>query len=196
MGGRMKSILFGILVLFACSSFADCVIFESIFDELPSGWHNNRWTFNNPGAKAQHYSAGENWDADLSSYLGAPQVYYFVPDGADSVVVHIVHVLSAATDEGGAGGQFWISSTTIGGGLIYDEYVFWYSSITDSDPIVYSIIDPPDGTYIGFYFYAYASAASYEWASVNWKIHSIVVTAYGSAMELQSGTWAGIKSAF
>ncbi len=192
----MKVILFGIMVSFACSSFADCVIFETTFDELPSGWHNDRWTFNNPGAKAHHYSAGENWDADMSSYQGAPpQVYYFVPDGADSVVVHITHILSATTDEGMAGGQVWISSTTIGGGIIYDEYVFWYNSITDSNPIVYSIIDPPDGTYLGFYFHAYAGAASYEYASINWKILSMVVTAYGSSMELQSGTWATIKSA-
>ncbi len=192
----MKPILFSILVAFAFSSFADYVIFETVFEELPSGWHNDRWTFNNPGAKAQHYSVDEFWECDMSSSLYPPQVYYFVPDGADSVVVHIEHILSATTDEGSASGQVFMSSTTIGGGVIYDEGVFWYSSITDSEPIIHSIIDPPDGTYLGFHFHAVADAASYEYASINWKIFSMVVTAYGSAMELQSGTWAGIKSVF
>ncbi len=191
----MKVILFGILVSFAFSSFADCVIFESVFEELPSGWYNDRWTFNNPGAKAYHYCVDEWWECDMSSYWNSPPVYYFVPDGADSVVIHIEHYLSATTDEGSASAQLYISSTTIGGGYIYDESVYWYSSITDYEPIVYSIIDPPNGTYLGFRFHAEADAGQNEYTSINWEIYSIVVTAYGSSMELQSGTWANIKSA-
>ena len=189
----MKFVLFSVLFAFATMSLADSIIFETDFEEIPAGWYNDRWTFGNPGAKAHHYSADEWWDCDMSSYITEPPVYYFVPDGADSVVIYIEHSLYTSVSEGTVKAQFIVASTTIGGGTIYSESVFWYDTFTDTQPIVYSIVDPPDGTYLGFHFHAEAGADVPNYATINWIIFHMDVTVYGSSLGLQFDTWGSIK---
>jgi len=131
----------------------------------------------------------------MISYGGSTPVRYFVPDGADSVSIVIEHCAIGTAGEGYAKAEFYVETPTAGLTLVYAKSAFYFSSFSDDDPITYTIIDPPDGTYLGFSFHAEAGAdQSTGSASIDWEIYSMEVTAYGSSMSMEVNTWAGIKS--
>ncbi|MEA3265655.1 MAG: hypothetical protein U9P42_01750 [Candidatus Fermentibacteria bacterium] len=188
-------VLFVLLITFAMS-FADSTVYSTDFTEKPDGWYNDLWTFSEAGAKAYYYANPGEWrEFDMISFAPPAPVRYFVPDGADSVSIVVDHSAHGSAGEGSAYARFYVETPTAGSTLIYEQVAYWYQSFSDDDPIVYTIVDPPNGTYLGFHFHAEAAAdASIGSGSIDWELYHMEVTAYGSSMSMEVNTWAGIKS--
>ncbi len=189
-----------VLMFLLCSlALADtCTVFETQFESLPDGWLSEEWQFNtNSGAWINEtiygYQSPTSCTATMSS-LSDPEVWYFVPDGTDSLLVHIEHDLAAYVN---------------GVGIAYiqmhyfpdeEEYLFFdpYLNLgtSTSDPIDVSIQAPPVDTWIGFTFYAHMQAAyPGNGGNIQWYIYELFVTAFGNSLELDRHTWGGIKTA-
>ncbi|MCD6588337.1 MAG: hypothetical protein J7K88_07285 [Candidatus Fermentibacteraceae bacterium] len=185
-----------VLLMLVSISYADVTVYSTDFNEKPEGWYNDRWTFSEAGAKASYFAGPGNWrEFDMISFTGSTPVRYFVPDGADSVSIAVDHHVHGETSEGYAYARLYVETPTAGSTLVYEQVAYYYGTFTDDDPIVYTIVDPPNGTYLGFHFHAEAGAdPSVGYGTINWELYHMEVTAYGSSMSMEVNTWAGIKS--
>jgi len=107
-----------LIVFLTVLSFGEsATVFETDFALLPSGWVNDNWIcsasqgayvhINMPGGGSpQIYQ----YSADMQSN-GSPAVWYFVPDGTDSLVIDVEHSIDIITT---SGGNFYIK-------LIYSD---------------------------------------------------------------------------
>jgi hypothetical protein len=71
--------------------------------------------------------------------------------------------------------------------LIEDE------SWSSGEPVHFVIMDPPDGTSIGFEFWGEAEAGNMAFSEIYWAISSMNVTAYGDNLSFRQSTWGSIK---
>ncbi len=186
--------------LTAITVFAFCfaetaIVFETTFNELPAGWFNNEWLFSSSGAHIYEsvYIPGPfAFEADMYTN-GQPPIYYFVPDGTDSLVIHIEHDIGMYGAFGSACVRLY--STSFDSVNIFSEWVH-NDSYFSSDPIHHVIVDPPPETWIGFRFSGYISAAYPVSTTINWWVFNMTVTAHGDELALEPGTWASIKNSF
>jgi len=192
----MRYMVLFVLLFTVAISFADCSVYSTDFNEEPEGWYNDRWTFSEAGAKAYYYADPGSWmEFDMISFWPPAPVRYFVPDGADSVSIVVDHSVHGSAGEGYAYARFYVETPTAGPTLVYEQVAYWYDTFSDDESIVCTIVDPPNGTYLGFHFHAEAGAdPSTGSGSIDWELYHMEVTAYGSSMSMELNTWAGIKS--
>lgn len=171
--------------------FADtAILFETDFSSLPDGWQNDVWVFNHPGAYIGNGVQNSSWDAEFSSF-GPTPVLYFVPDGTDSVVIHLEHELIMEGSYYSAGIQLWTSLTGWTDHIYYEAGAGWFE---DAEPIQFVIEDPASDTWLGFRFRGELSAGYMMYAGMTWNIFSMSVTANGETLGLAGSTWASIKN--
>lgn len=170
-------------------------VFETQFQLCPSGWFSNTWHFNGgTGAWIDESINGGDPPYSISASMGTqaqPPVWYFVPDGTDSLLIHIEHDLDTYSS---AGGEAIIKLLFISGD---SEDLFYttidYSGCTTSEPIDAVIpVSSPD-TWIGFYIHADIATAFMASSSITWYITELSVTAAGESLSFRSDTWASIK---
>lgn len=186
-----------ILILCSYTSADSIIVFGTDFSSKPDGWYADiDWTFNRPGARVQwNFSSGFG-DAILSSIAEHPWTLYAIPDGADSVNIVIPKNLYASVFNGYI--KLKCKMLVTGTGLItlWADSIMWEGTIIDSTPITYTIYNPPSGTLIGFSFIADAQCEDMGNVTLTWNLYSLTATAYGENIELDSSTWAEIKSIF
>jgi len=168
------------------------VLFETSFESLPPGWSNDNWEFYGGDARidvlVNHWSG--DFQADMHTY-GEQPVLYFVPDGTDSVVVHIEHDIYM-------GGEDIYAFVSVSDGLGSDTLIFEEQVSNDGfstdDPVHYVLHDPQPDTWLGFQFHGEANNHYYMATSqLDWRIFDMTVLAYGDSLALPSMTWGAIK---
>ena len=186
----MKKVTILLLVVDAIAFADTAILFQTDFSSIPTGWINDEWSFNHPGAYIGNGVQFSSWDAEFSSF-GPTPVLYFVPDGTDSVVIQLEHELIMEGSFHSAGIQLW---TNLSGWTNYIYYSAGEGWFEDEEPIHFVIDDPDSGTWLGFKFRGELSAGYMMYAGMTWNIFSMSVTAYGEKLELASTTWASIKN--
>lgn len=183
-----------LFVLAVVSNAESVVLFSTNFAELPEGWVNgssysDEWLFSDAGANACGGTCDDYW----SAVMYAPPGFCFVPDGTDSVVIHIEHFLEMSGEPSGEA-KISLTSTTGDDVVIYWEGLPPSGGFYDSEPIHWSSGAFPEGTWIGLYFWPHLSTMweMYNW--LNWDLYSLTITAYGTGMAMNTVTWAAIKS--
>lgn len=181
------------IIVFAFCFAETAIVFETTFNELPAGWFNSEWLFSSSGAHIYEtvFEIG-TFEADMYTN-GQPPIYYFVPDGTDSLVIHIEHDIAMCGTNCSAFVKLY--STSFFSVWIFNEG-FINDSYYSSDPIHYVIVDPPPDTWIGFRFHGYISATFPSGSSINWWVYNLTATAHGDELALEPGTWASIKNSF
>ncbi len=169
-----------------------CTVFETPFAALPDGWSNDEWNFNsNDGAWISGWVTG--WPSFYAT-MGSDESYqgwYFVPDGTDSLKIHIEHELNAINNGYcQAGIELLIPG--------YDDVYLFGPSVPwgmyeTSDPIDTTLHTPPAGGWIGFNIHACIDSIYPGTSDLSWYITFLSVTAYGEELELDASTWAEIK---
>lgn len=189
----MRLAILTTIVVIASGLAETAVVFETTFNSLPAGWFNNEWTFSPSGANiyAWVYN-GSSFTADMYTN-GQPPMLYFVPDGTDSLVIHIEHDINMSGAYGAAFVRLY--STSFADVDIFCES-FYNDGYFSTDPIHYVIVDPPPDTWIGFRLHGYVSAGYPEYSTIDWCIFSMTATAHGEALTLEMSTWASIKNSF
>ncbi len=188
------NVLFVLLVISAFCRGEEVVIFSTDFTELPDGWINtgydDEWSFGPNGAAASGSSGEQYWFVELCT----PDQFFFVPDGTDSLVVHIEHLLSLDGD----GPCASVNLMTIPSGNITIYYKSSYypgGGVYDIEPIHWSSNQYLQGTWVGISFYAFKE----EWVtgnSASWHLYSLTITAHGSELDMNTITWASVKNSF
>ena len=112
------------LVLFSLAGAEEANLFETSFQGLPEGWFNSNWGFEGGDARIDEFV--NYWSGDFLADMytdGEPPALYFVPDGTDSVVIHIEHDIYM----GGEDIKAFVEVTSTSGEdvRIFDEMVFW-----------------------------------------------------------------------
>lgn len=192
----MIKIFLYLLIIATVSNADSVVLFSTSFSELPDGWINtgsgDEWYFGSSGAYAYGGTGDDYWDVRMYS----PPGMYFVPDGTDSVVVHIEHNLLMSGMSGAVAGIV-LKSTTAGNTSIYYETLpAPFGTVHDNQPIHWSSGTFPEGTWIGMSFWAHKETYTGGSNSISWHIYSLTITAYGNEMAMDAATWAAIKNSF
>lgn len=197
----MKTLLIILCCLFlTLNASAGTVIFQTEFSSLPEGWLSNGWSFGPSGAvMAASYPQWESTlftaRTDSTPAIGA---IYFIPDGTDSVRIGIPYYLYAMVNEGYAG--FFISVVTepYNSITIWEKELYWMQGLCETGVVVHTFdwSGSGYGNWIGFLIESIGGYGAGGSVSVLWKLHSLTVTAYGDSLELNSSTWAGIKSSW
>ena len=189
----MKIATLTAIIVFAFCFAETAIVFETTFNELPAGWFNSEWLFSSSYAYiCESVFETGTFEADMYTN-GQPPIYYFVPDGTDSLVIHIGHDIAMYGTNGNAFVRLY--STSFDSVNIFNEWVH-YDSYYSSDPIHHVIVDPPPDTWIGFRFHGYISATYPSGSTINWWVYNLTVTAHGDELTLEPGTWASIKNSF
>jgi len=166
-------------------------VFETQFHGTPNGWSNLHWEFSgSDGAYLNKWvSSPDAYMAVAGSQSGTAS-WYFVPDGTDSLVVHIEHdIYAMAASESEVYIQLLSPSTA-------NEYLFYediQNAYTSDEPINLTITSPLAGNWVGFKIYAYITTCYPGYAIIEWHITDLTVTAYGNGMALEAVTWADLK---
>lgn len=121
-----------------------------------------------------------------------------VPDGIDSLVIHVPQTLNLSV-----GGESISASATLAvfingeESALYQRSVYEYmadsrDSYADSLPLHYSIVDVSSGDEVYFRFYS----ESFGWsgsATINWKLWDAQLVGFGD-LAFRSESWAAIKA--
>jgi len=181
-----------IMILFTGVIRAEsAMVFETQFHTIPNGWSNSHWQFDSSnGAWIDKWvTSPADFTATTGSQSGTAS-WYFVPDGTDSLVIHIEHDISAMTASGSEAYIQLLSPSTA------NEYLFYkaiYNSFATNEPIDTTITSPPAGNWIGFKAHAYITTCYPGYSTIEWHITNFIVTAYGNGMALETVTWADLK---
>ena len=168
------------------------VVFQTEFTELPDDWSStDKWGFNPHGV---HLSAFINYENHLYEVMqSVPVARYFVQDGADSLVVDMEHSITVGSTEG-------IVSVRLHTGNMGSFSIFQVNvsqeGYSSCEPVHYVVLNPPQGTYIGFRFLADVEACYPESGTINWHITSLSAVAYGEGMAMNPVTWGSVKPRF
>lgn len=127
-----------IFVFFAGLAMAESfTLFETPFGTLPEGWDNSNWnTSRTMGAWiSQYLHTGAPWSFTADMGSGAdPASWYFVPDGTDSLLIHIEHDYFAYASASNS--EAYIQLLNPSG---EDQYLFYHNisgySYSTTDPI-------------------------------------------------------------
>ncbi len=183
-----------LLILLLGTAVADSsTVFETQFATLPDGWYNNEWHFNAQlGAWLDEWVTSAEPPFSFTAEMGTQVQWYFVPDGTDSLLVHIEHDLYFITF---GSEDIYIALNYLSGESLTLFSAEELTGPSTSDPIDVVIVSPPADTWIGFTIHAHVSASYPGYATIEWFITELSVTAYGTELELGSTTWGGIKTA-
>jgi len=162
---------------------------------LPDGWYSEEWSFSQTtGAEIDKYLSGLEPPYSYSASMGSgvqPEVWYFVPDGTDSLLIHIEHDFIAG---GSIFGEAYIDLNYLSGPSTTLFYAnMFYLGYSTSDPIDVVIPSPSADTWIGFTIHGDIEATYSYSANIEWHITNLSVTAYGDALELDAVSWGAIK---
>ncbi len=194
----MKYTITLLILLFAVAIADSCTVFETQFATLPDGWYNNgnEWHFNSQlGAWIDEWVTSAEPPYSFSAIMGSqaqPEKWYFVPDGTDSLLVHIEHDLNFISFSSGEEINITLNYLSGESLILFSAEDLLTGSA--SDPIDVVILSPPADTWIGFTIHAYVSASYPGYAAIEWFITDLSVTAYGNELELESTTWGNIKT--
>ena len=194
---KKKYILASILIL-TSNAFAEfCTVFESDFLEIPSGWHNDDWSFGTEGAHWGAFCSGnEQFEGSMGSD-GEPGVWYFVPDGTDSLVIYVDYNWGAVINSGEC--TAYLRMQYLSGG--YEELLYVHEEPTflggaDSS-VTYVVESVAAGTWIGFEAYGFVSNTyALLFSNFSISITELTVTAYGDELAFEQCTWGAVKSRF
>jgi len=198
-GVEMKNILVvALMVILKSNAFAEfCTVFETNFLEIPSGWYNDDWTFGAEGAYWGAYCSGnEQFEGSLGSD-GEPGVWYFVPDGTDSLVINVDYNWGAVINSGEC--TAYLRMQYLSGG--YEELFYVHEEPTflggaDSS-VTYVVESVPAGTWIGFEAYGFVSNTYVElFSNFGISITELTVTAFGDQLTFEQYTWGAVKKRF
>ena len=188
------------LILIALTGTAlaeSCVVFETKFAVLPSGWFEYDWNFSTSmGAWIDEFIHGADPPFSFDATMGSealPPVWYFVPDGTDSLVIHIEHDLSARSSWPG---EAYIQLKYLSG---ESEYLF-YQEIDNTwtyanEPVDIIIPWTGDDNYIGIRIHASIATVYMDNATITWYITDLSINAIGESLGFNSASWAWIKHA-
>lgn len=176
-------------------SYADTVVYETTFSELPDNWFFlNDWTFGSEGACFYIYTSN-NFDATLATGSGFPLgETIFIPDGSESVDIEIETYVHTSGGEGcSTTYTIWLGSSNNPWETVWEFDVPRYQSVYQNFNHSFSPDWLQGGEHLGLMFRI--DGAGDDFGSVlEWKIHSLTVTVFGEALALSPDTWAGIKS--
>lgn len=196
----MKSVHLLLLAVsvFACGESA--VVYETDFAVVPPGWYNDNWSTSSSQGAYIHQNMPGGGSPQIYTFLAhmysntTPPVWYFVPDGTDSLVIDVEHSIDVFTT---SNCNFFIK-------LLYsddtEEYIFHQQisgngGYISTEPIHHVVVGPPEGVWIGFVLYAYNTIYYATMGHIYWYVTSLNATAYGNSLNLEPSTWASIKSA-
>lgn len=191
----MSKLYFALLLLISITIADSTTVFETQFSTLPDGWSNLEWNFSSTtGAWIDEWVTSAeppySFEAVMSSQTGTAS-WYFVPDGTDQLFIHIEHVFVGVATGGGSAYIELLSPSTSNQYLFYTGFPdFYYES---DDPIDITITSPPVGQWIGLNIRGYVGASYPDYASIEWTIPLIIITAVGDGLVLDSVTWAELK---
>ena len=183
-----------ILVLMT-TGFADSVIFETDFSELPDNWFASTFQFGTEGAYIDLFTFN-SFDANLSTGPGMPvENIIFIPDGTDSVDIKVDYTLHASGLNPSM--EFRIKLGTQSVSL----QTVWEVILSASNPQIYTsgtLEFTPEwieaGDFLAVYFRADIINPGDDGGSIAWYIHNLEITAYGDDLHLEQSTWGSIKS--
>lgn len=184
----MRAVSLISVLLLASASAEEQVVFETSFDELPIGWNSHNWTFESGRASLSLTAYNNEWGLGILD-SGGP--LYPLPEGTDSLAIHISHYVNIYGDWAYVEFTVWTNTMGILHGFAHlvDD-----ASWTSSDPIHCVITDPPDGTIVGFEFWGEVEAGSYTMSNLYWALYDMTVTAYGVNLSFRESTWGRIKT--
>ncbi len=188
-----------LFILFAGSAMAESsTLFETQFATLPEGWNNSNWnTSITMGAWIDEYlNTGAPWSFTADMGSGAdPASWYFVPDGTDSLLIHIEHDFYAYASASNSEAYIELMNPTgVNQYLFYQNINGVYYGTTD--PIDIVVTPTPAGHWIGLRIYARIAFSYPATASIEWYITNLSVTAIGNELALDNITWGNIKQTF
>lgn len=181
--------LFLLIMMYPGSALGETTsVFQTNFNQLPEDWMSTEWGFGSSGAHLYEWvSSLESFEAVMQSI---PLARYFVPDGADSLVVDMEHSIMVGGSEG------WVTvslhSSTMGSYTIFQTAVS-QEGFASSEPVHFVISEPPQGTYTGFSFDVCVSASYPESGVIDWHVTGLSAVAYGDGMSLEPVSWGSIK---
>jgi hypothetical protein len=189
----IRSVLGGIILLLASTGFADSVIFDTDFAELPVNWYATTFQFGSEGAYIDLFTFS-GFDANLST--GLPVEYIiFVPDGADSVRVKVDYTLHASGLNPSMEFRIKLGSQSV------SLQTVWEAILSPANPQVYTSgtlqFSPAwvqAGDFLGVYFRADIIYPGDDGGVIEWYIHNLEITAYGDGLNLEQSTWGSIKN--
>jgi len=166
-------------------------VFQTSFNQLPEDWTGTEWGFGSGGAHLYEWVGSlETFEAVMQS---VPLAKYFVPDGADSLVVDMEHSITVA----GSDGYVTVSlhTSTMQSHCIFEAGVTQFGFVS-SEPVHFVITEPPQGTYVGFSFDVFVSASYPESGVIDWHVTGLSAVAYGDGMPLEPVSWGTTKRRF
>ena len=184
----MKNYIIVVLMFLPSAVLGDTIVWDHNLTYLPEGWSaTSDWNFNSNGAELDIYTS------DPYGYESGDLFteWIMIPDNCDSILLHVQQDLYAlGLGEG--------SSCAI---LKYrnDDMEWHQLSIGapfTTDPI-HVTVPPYSGQGLCFWFHGSVSGGSYNHygsGDLDWELHDLSLTFYGDNLELESTTWASIKS--
>lgn len=193
----MKALITSLLI-FASISFAETgVVFETLFPKLPAGWYNDEWEFSSDGAYFGDFcSPGESLEGTMGS-LADPEVWYFVPDGTDSLVINLNYEYNAVLATGYV--ITYVRMHYLSGGSMNLYYFSEGPSLMQGgiDSVECVLTELPDDTWIGFTAYGKIWNVGYPgFTNYAFWITRLSATAHGEELSLISNSWGAIKSSY
>lgn len=193
----MKFTLTSLMILASISIAESGTVFETDFQEIPSGWYNDDWTFGADGAHWGAFCSGtEEFEGSMGSD-GEPGVWYFVPDGTDSLVIHVDYNWGAVINSGEC--TAYLRMRYLSGG--YEELFYVHEEPTflggaDSS-VTYVVESVAAETWIGFEAYGFVSNTyALLFSNFGIDITELTVTAYGDELTFEHCSWGAIKASF
>jgi hypothetical protein len=190
-GGNMSKLICIVILITGVVLAESATVFDTQFNGIPNGWSNLHWEFSgSDGAYLNKWvSSPDEFIAVTGSQSGTAS-WYFVPDGTDSLVIHIEHDIYAMTAHESVVYIQLLSPSTANEYLFYEDL---YNSYTSDEPIDLTITSPLAGNWIGFKIYADITTCYPGYSIIEWYITDLTATAYGSGMTLDTVTWADLK---
>jgi len=196
-GDGMRIVALFTLMLVAVVSADSGSVFSSTLQELPAGWYNDSWTVDSDGV---HFSVtcypGDEKTGTIGSN-GDPAVWYFVPDGTDSLVVNLTYDWGAVLNGGYCLGRVRMHYLNGGFDLIMKETEGPFFMGGEDEVEVEITFFPPEDTWIGFSaFGRLIQNYALHNSGFHLQILNLSAVAYGDNLTMKSYTWGRIKSSF
>jgi len=182
-----------ILILLCVTTICagDWVVWEYDLRSAPPGWEfEHEWVFSSEGVRMDEY-VGSPYTSEWGHIYSLDVV---IPEGCDSIILHIEQDLSVTSSGNGyAGAELdyrlngaeWLPLLNVG---------IWYQSTVP----IHEDIPAAPGQVLDLHFEAYAGKGNdmYPgWGSIDWLLYDLTLTFYGEQVSFEQTTWGAIKGA-